>query len=188
MAVTCNDELSKIIGIDAVSDRLINLVWISTTQIDNSYSKSNFKRFSRDQISKILNTNSELKNSAQYCLNKELIPLSELKWINESDRQAKFIQGLLIGNLTQVNLKQFQDTHLDQTGILAISPVFPNGIPYELMREERSVALIDYFLSFTSGGILERIEITKNFRLAWENQQERDKEFDWFKKTIRRSG
>lgn len=50
------------------------------------------------------------------------------------------------------------------------------------MGAERSIALIDYFLCFTSGGIQERIEIAKNFRLEWEKQREKDKEFDWFKK------
>lgn len=182
MAITCNDELSKIIGIEVVSDRVKNLVWIAAAHSDINCRQSNFKRFSRDQISEILNANPALKNSAQYCCSKELILFSELKWISESLRQANFIEGLLINNLAQVNLTQYQDTHLAMPGISPISPVIPDRIPYELMGAERSIALIDYFLSFTSGGIQERVEITKNFLLAWENQQKKDKEFDWFKK------
>lgn len=182
MAVKFNDELSKIIGIDLVSDRVTNLVWIAVAHLDVNYCKSNFKRFSRDQISEILNANPALKNSAKYCFSKELIPSSELNWLNESQRQANFIESILISNLTQVNLTQYQNTHLTESGMFPISPVFPLGIPYELMGAERSIALIDYFLSFTSGGIKERREITKTFLLAWENQQEIDKEFDWFKK------
>ena len=182
MTVNHSDELLKIIGINVVSDRTTNLVWIAAAHSDITFRQSNFRRFSQDQISKILNENPVIKNIAQYCLHKELIPLSELEWINESPRQAKFIEGLLIGNLAQVNLKQFQDTHQNQTGILAISPVFLNKIPYELMGAERSIALIDYFLCFTSGGIQERIEVVKKFCLAWEIHKGKDKEFDWFKK------
>mgnify|MGYP006983667787 FL=1 len=50
------------------------------------------------------------------------------------------------------------------------------------MGAERSIALIDYFLSFTNVECKERIEIAKIFLLAWEKHQEKDKEFDWFKK------
>lgn len=182
MAITCNDELSKIIGIETVSDRVTNLVWIAAAHLDINYRQINFKRFSRDQIANNLNAHPVLKNIAASCFNKELIPSSELTWINDSQRQANFIENLLIGNLTQVNLTQYQEMHLEMPGISPASPVSPNGIPYELMGAERSIALIDYFLSFTSGGIQERVEITKKFLLAWEKQQEKDKEFDWFKK------
>lgn len=182
MTVNYNDELSKIIGINVVPDRTTNLVWVAAAHSDIKFRQSNFKRFSRDQISKILNENPKLKNTARYCCSKELIPSSELKWINESHRQAIFIEGLLINNWAQANLTQYKEKHLAMTGVSPVSPVTPNGIPYELMGAERSIALIDYFLSLTSSEIKERIEIIKKFCLAWEIQQEKDKEFDWFKK------
>lgn len=182
MAVKFSDELSKIIGTEIVSDRLINLVWIIAAHSDINFRQSNFNKFSRDHISHILNAHPVLKNSVVFCFSKELIPSSELSWINKSQRQANFIEGLLIGNWTQVNLTQYQDACLKMSQTSPISPVVSNGVPYELMGAERSIALIDYFLCFTSGGIKERIEITKNFLLAWENHQEKYKEFDWFKK------
>lgn len=89
---------------------------------------------------------------------------------------------MLTGNWAQVNLTQHQDIHLNISRIAPISPVIPDRIPFELVGAERSIALIDHFLSFSSGGIKERIEITKKIQLAWENQQEKNKEFDWFKK------
>lgn len=182
MAIRYNDELSRIIGTEVVSDRLTNLVWIAAAHSDINYRQINFKRSSRDQIAKALKSYPALKNSATSCLSKELIPSSELIWINDSQRQANFIETLLTGNWAQVNLTQHQDIHLKISRIAPISPVIPDRIPFELMGAERSIALIDYFLSFSSGGIKERIEITKKIQLAWENQQEKDKEFDWFKK------
>lgn len=182
MAITRNDELSKIIGIETVSDRVTNLVWIAAAHLDINYRQINFKRSSRDQIADILNAHQVLKDSAASCFKRELIPSSELTWINNSQRQANFIERLLIGNLTQVNLTQYQGMHLKTSGTAPVSPVFLHAIPYELMGAERSIALIDYFLCFTSGGIQERIEIIKKIQLAWENQREKDKEFDWFKK------
>lgn len=182
MTVNYNDELSKIIGINVVSDRITNLIWITAAHSDINCQKSNFKRLSRTQISDILNANPALKDCVIYCLSKETIPSSELTWINDSQRQANFIEHLLKGNWAQVNLTQYQETHLTAPGILPTFPVISNGIPYELTGAERSIALIDYFLSFASGGIHERIEIAKNFRLEWEKQREKDKEFDWFKK------
>lgn len=182
MAITCNDELSKIIGIETVSDRVTNLVWIAAAHLDINYRQINFKRLSRDHIANNLNAHPVLKNSAASCFKRELIPSGELTWINGNQRQANFIEHLLIGNLTQVNLTQYQDMHPRTSGTAPVSPVFLHAIPYELMGAERSIALIDYFLCFTSGGIKERIEITKNFRLEWEKQREKDKEFDWFKK------
>ena len=181
MSVRCNDELSKVIGIDTVSDRVTNLVWIAATHSNTNWRKLNFKRYSRDKILEILNTDQALKNTVVNCLHKELIPSAELNWINESQRQANFIENLIC-NWTQISPSHYPEIHTKMSGLSPFSLVNPNVIPYELMGAERSIALIDYFLSFTNVECKERIEIAKIFLLAWEKHQEKDKEFDWFKK------
>lgn len=160
MFTPINDRLSSQIGTTNPDKRIINYIWMYIAIAKPSYLNINLHQFDREYISEILEKEKNIKKQIANNLLTGLIFEHELGWIKNNSRQSKWIEK----NIRHVCNHQFYD---------------PTIVPEHLYGRERSIALFDFRSNNPGFNTHTKLEASENLRLLWEEQQEKDKKYDW---------
>ena len=126
------------------------------------YLNVNLQKFDRDYIAAILDKEVGFRDQIEENLRNGLIPAHEVGWIENSSRQAKWIEKNIIRICNKSNYHHV-------------------NIPEHLYGRERSIALFDFRSTNPGFNTLTKVAASEKLRLLWEEQEVRDRKFDWLK-------
>lgn len=184
MAVHSDDFLAKIIGTDAISDRIDSFVWISTTQTYKdlrTFNTSANRNKLRTTLAERLNQSPIEAEKIRQAIKNSFIPENELRWITDSKRQLDWLMKYIFISITNNNQRQksnqppLQPQNFGSTGL-----VTSFLIPEFLTGRNRGIAIFDFWAAFFLPTFDSIIGQSKIVHSAWASQTEIDKKFDWF--------
>ncbi|WP_406625614.1 hypothetical protein [Acidovorax sp. SDU_ACID1] len=155
------------------SRRAESFIWLSLAQLDQQFISINVREMkdsSKELIESCLSNHPEIKQEIEYKLLHRVIPIENLNWIKDSQRQTKWITQRINED---INSKI-------TTGMLPPTTA-PINFPFHLQRRDLSVAAFDYWAStFHHPSLL--VMQNNILKSIWEGYSSHDQHFSWIEK------
>ncbi len=156
------------------SRRAESFIWLSLAQSDPKFIPINMREMednSKELMENYLANHPKIKQEIEYKLLHRIIPIEDLNWIKDNQRQTKWIIQSINEN---INAKII-------TGMISPAIVTIN-LPFFLQKRDLSIAVFDYWASTFHSPSTPVMQTNSILRTHWKGYSSHDQHFSWIEK------
>lgn len=175
MALNINDDLARLIGTPIESSRIQSLIWFALAQNNGFFIDiHSISTYNRDELASFIK-NMDTLNGGNQWIPVKLVPDTNLSWIEDNQRQSRWIINQFILHIAASQNKA------EQLGGHYKSKNHPTP-PRHLKGKNLSIAYFDYFSAHYFSTVDEKINFIKTLESYWQNHTKTDRYFSWLDK------